>query len=463
MARITGIGKSNSYQVDMCNGPLFGQIVRFVIPLIISGLLQFFFHSTDLIVIGRLSSHRALAAVGATGALTMLMINIFIGLSVGTNVLVARYLGEQNRKDISRTVHTAITISLGGGLFLAAVGICFSKPLLTLMGTPPDILDMSALYMKIIFAGMPVQMLYNFGSAILRAMGDTTRPFYFLLTGGIINILLNLFFVIVFKWDVAGVGVATVIAQGISALLVSRVLLKMRGPCRVKLQGLHIRWKNLREMMWIGVPAGFQASCFSLSNMLIQSSINKFGSLVIAAMTASGTLEMLAHIAFNAIGQAVVSFVGQNYGGKKADRIKKSIQICLTLGILCAITIAVILLLFGGVFIGIFNTDPEVIRYGIERFRITLPLLFLCAVMEIVTGALRGLGNSVGPTVISLFCICALRVVWLFTIFRVYPTLFVLLVGYPVTWLLNVIGVSLLLRHVLKKIMPGLKDQTASV
>lgn len=452
MAKVSTISRQDAYQIDMCHGPLTGQIIRFVIPLIISGLLQLLFHSADLIVIGRLASKEALAAVGATASLTMLLINIFIGLSVGTNVLVARYLGEQNRKDISRTVHTAITISLGGGILLAAAGILLAKPMLALMGTPEEIIDMSTLYMRIYFGGMPVIMLYNFGSAILRAMGDTTRPFYFLLLGGIINVLLNLFFVIIFHWDVAGVATATVISQGVSAWLVVRVLLKMRGPCRVKLQGLHIRWKNLREMMWIGVPAGFQASCFSLSNMLIQSSINTFGSAAIAAMTASGTLETLAYIAMNAIGQAVVSFVGQNYGGKQPERVKKTIRICLILSFISSVTVSLLIWSFNRGLLGIFSTDSEVLRYGIDRLKITLPLLFVCASMEVFTGGLRGLGHSVEPTIISLFCICVLRVVWIYTLFRWDPTLDTLLIGYPVTWILNALGVLFMLRYVLKKL-----------
>ena len=270
MAKIVGMGGKKSFEIDMCHGPLWSQIIRFVIPLIISGLLQLGFHSADLIVIGRFASHRALAAVGATASLTMLLVNIFIGLSIGTNVLVARYLGKNSRKDISRTVHTAILTSLGGGTILAVVGIILAKPLLLLMGTPEDILAMSVLYMRVYFAGMPLLMLYNFGSAILRAMGDTTRPFYFLLFGGVINVLLNLFFVLIFHWDVAGVAVATAISQGISGWMILQVLQKMRGPCRFKWQNLRFKWKNMRELLWIGLPAGFQSSCFSTEISLLQ-------------------------------------------------------------------------------------------------------------------------------------------------------------------------------------------------
>ena len=451
MAKVSGFSGRDSYQVDMCHGPLLWQIIRFVIPLIISGVLQMLFHSADLIVVGRFSSHKALAAVGATASLTMLLINIFIGLSVGTNVLVARYLGEQSRKDTSRTVHTAIMTSLGGGAFLAGVGITFAKPLLQLMGTPEDILDMAALYMWIFFGGMPMVMLYNFGSAVLRAMGDTTRPFYFLLIAGIINVLFNLFFVIVCHWDVAGVATATIISQGIAGILVLRVLYKMRGPCRFKWQNLRFKWKNMRELLWIGLPAGFQASCFSLSNILIQSSINKFGSVAIAGVTAGGTLEMLSFVSHAAIGQAVVSFVGQNYGAKNFDRVKRSVTICNTLVTLWAVAVSIILLTCGRSMLAIFNTDPEVIDIGMRRFYCTLPLLFVCAVMETLTGALRGMGHSVSPTIFTLFCVCVLRVVWLYTVFLWYPTLETILISYPVTWVINTAGILWLYCRVLRK------------
>lgn len=447
----TAVNSDSKYQIDMCHGPLGWQIIRFTIPLVISGILQMLFHSADLIVIGRLASHKALAAVGATGSLTMLLINLFIGLSVGTNVLVARYLGANNRKDISRTVHTAILTSVGGGAVLALVGVLFSKTMLSWMETPDEILDMAALYMGIFFAGMPLVMLYNFGSAILRAMGDTTRPFFFLLIAGIINVLLNLFFVIVFSWDVAGVALATVISQGIAAILVLKVLYQMRGPCRFKWQNLRFKWKNMRELLWIGLPAGFQGSCFSLSNILIQSSINTFGSLAIAGVTAASTLEMLSFVCQGAIGQAVVSFVGQNYGAKNFQRIKRSIFFCLGLAVICTMLVSAALLIFGKPLLSIFNTDPEVITFGMRKFWCTLPLLFICASMEVFTGGLRGMGYSVAPTAITLFCVCALRVVWLCTVFIWFPTLEVIMISYPVTWILNAAGVGILLKWAYRK------------
>ncbi|MBE6378620.1 MAG: MATE family efflux transporter [Lentisphaerae bacterium] len=457
MAVISGISRKKSFEVDMCHGPLLSQIIRFTIPLIISGALQLCFHSADLIVIGRFASHRALAAVGATASLTMLLVNIFFGLSIGTNVLAARYLGENNRKKISRTVHTAIFTSVIGGTVLAFIGIFLSRPMLALMGTPEDIIDMSVLYMRICFAGMPCLMLYNFGSAVLRAMGDTTRPFYFLLFSGIVNVLFNLFFVIVFHWDVAGVAAATVISQAISGFLVLRVLQNTRGPCRFKWQNFRFRWENIREMLWIGLPAGFQSSCFSLSNILIQSSINTFGSAAIAGITAANTLEMICFICMGSIGQAVVSFVGQNHGGKKFSRVRDSIKICAILAVSCSIVSAIFIFSFGRPLLGIFNTDPAVIDYGMRKFCITLPLIFTCSLMEVFTGALRGLGHSVSPTVITVFFVCIMRVIWIYTIFRIYPTLEGLLISYPVTWVLNAAGVGWLLKVIMDKVVAANK------
>ncbi|MBQ4328754.1 MAG: MATE family efflux transporter [Lentisphaeria bacterium] len=457
MAGISGISRKKSFEVDMCHGPLLSQIIRFTIPLIISGALQLCFHSADLIVIGRFASHRALAAVGATASLTMLLVNIFFGLSIGTNVLAARYLGENNRKKISRTVHTAIFTSVIGGTVLAFIGIFLSRPMLALMGTPEDIIDMSVLYMRICFAGMPCLMLYNFGSAVLRAMGDTTRPFYFLLFSGIVNVLFNLFFVIVFHWDVAGVAAATVISQAISGFLVLRVLQNTRGPCRFKWQNFRFRWENIREMLWIGLPAGFQSSCFSLSNILIQSSINTFGSAAIAGITAANTLEMICFICMGSIGQAVVSFVGQNHGGKKFSRVRDSIKICAILAMACSIVSAIFIFSFGRPLLGIFNTDPAVIDYGMRKFCITLPLIFTCSLMEVFTGALRGLGHSVSPTVITVFFVCIMRVIWIYTIFRIYPTLEGLLISYPVTWVLNAAGVGWLLKVIMDKVVAANK------
>ena len=445
-------GKVDRYQMDMCRGPLLQQILTFTFPLIVSGILQLLFNAADLIVVGRFASHQALAAVGATGALTHLIINIFIGLSIGTNVLVAQNLGEQNRKDTSRTTHTAIMISLVGGTMLAVIGYLLARPMLKWMDTPADVLDKATLYMRIYFAGMPLIMLYNFGSAILRALGDTKRPCFFLIIAGIINVVLNLFFVLVFHWDVAGVATATVLSQGVAAILILGVLMKLRTPCRVKLKTLRIEWKSLRAMMWIGVPAGFQASCFSLSNLVIQSSINSFGSETVAGFTAALTWEVIGFVTAGAIGQTVVSFVGQNTGGKQYHRLRLSIRYCLLLCIGTMLLISAVLMLFAEPLLALFNTDPEVIYYGKMRFYISLPLFFTCGMMEVFTSALRGMGRSVIPAAITIFTVCISRMIYVMTIWKLFPTLEMLLALYPATWMLNAAIMAVYMKIVLKKL-----------
>ncbi len=450
--KIVGGGKPHRYQMDMCRGALLPQIITFAMPLVVSGILQLLFNAADLIVVGRFASHRALAAVGATGALTHLIINIFIGLSIGTNVLVARYIGEKDRKRTSRTTHTAVMVSLTGGVMLAVIGILMARPMLQWMDTPANILDMATLYMMIYFAGMPLIMLYNFGSAVMRAMGDTKRPFYFLIIGGIINVVLNLFFVLGFHWDVAGVATATVVSQGVSAILVLRVLVQLRDPCRVKLSNLRIEWKSLRAMMWIGIPAGFQASCFSLSNLLIQSAINSFGSEAVAGFTAAITWEVIGFVSAAAIGQTVLSFVGQNSGGRQYKRVRQSIRYCLITVTVMILFISAVLLIFPRPLLECFNKEPVVVDWGVMRYRICMPLFFFCGLMEVLTSALRGLGKPVMPTVITIFCVCVLRVVYVSTLWKMYPTMEMLLAVYPATWVLNAAILWMYLKKVMKKI-----------
>ena len=288
-----------SYEMDMCNGPLLGKILIFAVPLMLSGILQLLFNAADIIVVGRFSGSHALAAVGSTSALINLLVNVFIGLSVGTNVLIAQYYGAKDRKNISETVHTSVLISL----ILVFVGVALAKPILKLMGTPDDVLNQAVLYIRIYFLGMPVTMLYNFGAAILRAIGDTKRPLYFLSIAGVVNVVLNLIFVIAFDMGVAGVALATVISQVISAALVVRCLVCMDGICRLNLKKLHIHRDKLMRMVQIGLPAGMQGAIFSLSNVLIQSSVNSFGSVAMAGNTAAANIEGFVYNSMNAVHQ----------------------------------------------------------------------------------------------------------------------------------------------------------------
>lgn len=413
MAKRQAKGK-RSYEIDMCNGPLLGKILRFAVPLMLSGVLQLFFNAADIVVVGRFTGHTALAAVGSTGALINLLINVFIGLSIGTNVLVARYYGAQDAKQLSETVHTSVLTSLVSGVILIAVGVAFAEPLLTLMGTPEDVLGQAALYMRIYFVGMPAMMLYNFGAAILRSVGDTKRPLYFL--------------------TIAGVAIATVISQVISAGLVAICLMKTNASYRLELHKLHIYKDKFFGMMRVGLPAGMQGAVFSISNVLIQSSINSFGSTVMAGSTAAANIEGFVYTAMNAFYQTALSFTGQNMGAKKYDRVAKILRIC----ILCVTVTGVVLgcgaYLLGTPLLSIYTSDPEVIQYGLERMLIVCVPYFLCGIMDTHVGVLRGMGYSIMPMIVSLTGACALRVVWILTVFQMNRTLFMLFLSYPVTW-----------------------------
>ena len=430
----------NKYQMDMCRGPLFRQIVVFSVPLMLSGILQLLFNAADLIVIGHFASHEALAAVGATSALTMLIVNVFMGLSLGTNVLVSNYYGAKDRKNMSRTVHTAVLLSTAGGVFLALIGILLAEPLLILMATPENILPKSRLYMWIYFAGMPFIMLYNFGSAVLRAVGDTRRPLYFLMFAGLVNVLLNLFFVLVFRMDVAGVALATVISQAIASFLVLKCLTDARDACRVRFRALRIDLPILKNMMWIGLPAGIQGMFFSISNMTIQSSVNSFGSLAIAGNTAACSLEGFVYIGSVAYHQTVVSFAGQNLGGMRYDRIRKSILYCILCSSAVCIAAGYGFLLFGGPLLSIYNSDPQVIQWGMLRTKILFSTYFLCGIMDVISGALRGLRYSFMPALVTLLGVCVLRVLWVCFVFPLDPTMENLMLSYPVTWIVTALA-----------------------
>ncbi len=428
---------SGSYEMDMCNGPLLGKIIMFAVPLMLSGILQLLFNAADIVVAGRFAGNEALAAVGSTGSLINLLINVFIGLSIGTNVLVAQYYGAKRDKDVSETIHTAILTSLICGTVLIVIGISLAKIMLIWMGTPDDVLDQATLYMRIYFVGMPVMMLYNFGSAVLRAVGDTRRPLYFLLLAGAVNVVLNLFFVIVFGMGVAGVAVATVISQAISAILVLRCLMKSEGCLRVHWKSLKIHKHKLLRMIRIGVPAGMQGAIFSISNVLIQSSINSFGSLTMAGNTAASNIEGFVYNAMNAFHQTALSFTSQNLGGGKPERIKRVALLCQVLVFAVGFVMGMGAYLLGNQLLHIYSTDAQVISFGLQRMRIICTTYFFCGMMDTMVGVLRGLGYSIMPMIVSLMGSCVLRIVWVFTIFAWNPTLFVLYLSYPISWVLT--------------------------
>lgn len=429
--------QKKSFEIDMCNGPLLGKILLFAIPLMLSGILQLLFNAADIIVVGRFVGHQALAAVGSTSSLINLLVNVFIGLSVGTNVLVANYYGAKKDAQVSETVHTSVLTSLICGAILILAGLLLAGPLLTLMGTPDDVLDQATLYMRIYFAGMPVIMLYNFGSAILRAIGDTQRPLYFLLLAGVINVLLNLLFVTQFGMGVAGVALATVLSQLVSAGLIVYTLLKSEGCFRLELHRLKIHPDRLRQMIRIGLPAGMQGAIFSISNVLIQSSINSFGSVAMAGSTAAANIEGFVYTSMNALHQTALSFTSQNYGAGKLKRINKILMLCLACVSVVGLLMGNLAYLFGTQLLGIYSSDPEVISYGLIRMAYICIPYFLCGVMDVMVGSLRGLGYSIMPMLVSLTGACGFRILWIFTVFKWSRSLETLFLSYAISWFLT--------------------------
>lgn len=450
--------KKNKYEIDMCNGPLFSKILLFTLPLIASGVLQLLFNAADIVVVGRFAGNESLAAVGSCGSLINLIVNVFIGLSVGANVMVARFYGAGQKKELEEMLHTAIATALVSGVILIFVGVLVARPALTLMATPEDVIEHSVLYMRIYFVGMPVMMLYNFGSAILRAVGDTKRPLYYLLLAGVINVVLNLFFVIVFKMGVAGVAVATVISQAVSAILVLNCLIHYDGELKLDLKKLRIVPDKLFKMIRIGLPAGVQGAFFSISNMLIQSSINSFGSIVMAGNTAAGNIEGFVYTAMNALHQTAISFAGQNFGAKKYKRIAKVVVICELCVLVVGLVFGNLVYLCAGTLLQLYTTDPEVIRYGIIRLGIICTTYCLCGMMDVMVGALRGIGRSVMPMLVTLTGVCVFRVVWIFTYFNIHRSLQVLYISYPISWAVTFLVHTCCFIYVYRKTMMG-KDE----
>ncbi len=429
-----------SYEMDMCNGPILSKVLVYAFPLMLSGILQLLFNAADVIVVGRFAGSQSLAAVGSTSALINLLVNVFIGLSVGVNVLVAQYYGAKKEDDVNETVHTAVTISLVSGVFLVFVGFLLSRPLLELMGTPADVIDKSTIYMKFYFAGMPVIMLYNFGSAVLRAVGDTRRPLYYLTIAGVVNVLLNVFFVTQLHMDVAGVALATVLAQVISAGLVVRALMQSDGCLKLELKKLRIEKGKLKRIVRVGLPAGMQGAIFSISNVLIQSSVNSFGSIAMAGNTTAQNIEGFIYTAMNAVYQTNLSFTSQNYGGRKFSRINRITLTCV--GVVTVVGLILGLSCYGaGEFlVGIYSSDPEVVQYGLTRLSVFGMTYFICGIMDTMVGAIRGLGYSILPMCVSLTGACAFRIVWIYTIFQWNRTLMTLYLSYPASWIVTTIA-----------------------
>lgn len=425
------------YEIDMCNGPLFKKILLFTVPLMLSGILQLLFNAADMIVVGQWVGPDALAAVGSTGPLINLIVNVFIGLSVGANVLVARYYGGGQEKELSDMVHTAVLTSVICGVILIFVGFFVTPYALRLMAVPEDVFDQSVLYLRIYFAAMPAMMLYNFGAAILRAVGDTRRPLVFLSIAGVANVLMNLLFVIVFSMGVAGVALATAVSQVISAILVVRCLMRSEGPYKLSLKDLHITPHKFVMMARIGLPAGLQGAVFSISNVLIQSSVNSFGTDAMAGNSAAGNLEGFVYTAMNTLHQTAVSFVGQNYGAKKYKRIGTIALQCLAIVTVVGLVFGNAIYFTGNVLLKLYAKEAVVIEYGMRRLLIICCPYFLCGVMDTLVGCLRGMGRSIMPMFVSLAGACLFRVIWIYTIFEQNRSLETLYISYPISWIIT--------------------------
>ena len=454
--------RKKSYEMDMSSGPLLGKMLMFALPLMLSSILQLLFNAADIVVVGRFAGSQALAAVGSTSSLINLLVSVFNGLSIGVNVLVARYLGARDARNTHETVHTAILVSIVSGLILVVLGISLAAPLLRLMGSPEDVLPLSTLYIRIYFAGMPFTMLYNFGSAIMRSTGDTRRPLYFLAFSGVVNVVLNLILVVVFHMSVAGVAIATVTSQAISAILVFVCLLRMDGLCRVEIKQLHIYKDKLLDMFRIGLPAGVQGALFNISNVLIQSSVNSFGSIAMAGNSASANIEGFIYMGMNAIYQTALSFISQNLGAKKYKRITRVAVTSVGLVAIIGIALGAIALLFDTQLLGIYSDTSEVVTFGLKRMWIIAPTYFICGMMDVIMGCNRGLGYSIMPMIVSLAGACGFRILWIFTIFAANPTLETLYTSYPISWGLTAAAHAICFIIVKRKLDKSVKAEAQS-
>ncbi len=428
---------AKNYEIDMSQGALMGKIIRFSIPLMLTSVLQLLFNAADTVVVGRFAGSEALAAVGSTGALINLIVNLFMGFSVGANVLVARYFGSQDSKNLSEAVHTSVVVGLVGGIAVGIIGFFAAPPLLQIMGTPEDVLPKAALYTRVYFAGMPFTGMYNFGAAILRSVGDTKRPLYFLSIAGVVNVVLNLFFVITFHMNVAGVALATVISNGICAVLIFITLLKTDAAYGVRLNKLRIHKDKLVALARVGIPSGIQGMVFSFSNMTVQSAVNSFGSVIMAGNTAAANLEGFLFVALNAFHHAALAATGQSVGAGRPERVKKVLGVCATLVTVIGLAVGLMMVLFRGPLINIYSSDPEVIEVGMTRMVVMCSLYFTCGLMDMMVGCIRGMGYSVMPTIVSLLGACGVRVAWVMTIFAAFPTIGVLYAVFPISWIVS--------------------------
>ena len=447
--------RSKKFEIDMCNGPILKKMLLFALPLMCSSILQLLFNAVDVIVVGQYVGDNALAAVGSNSSLIHLFVNFFVGLSIGVNVLVSNYFGAKQERHLSETVHTAMAISVVSGVVLAIIGVIFSPAILHLIQTPEEVLPLASIYLRVYFVGMPVLMIYNFGAAILRAIGDTRRPLYYLIVAGILNVTLNLFFVIVLHWGVFGVGVATVISQVVSAGLVLRCLMKETGGIRVELKKIRFHMDKVKKIMQIGMPAGIQSILFSLSNVLIQSAVNSFGATVVAGNAAAANIEGFVYMAMNAFYQANISFTGQNMGAGKYNRLTRILMTAQGCVIVVGLLAGGACYAIGPTLLTLYTNSPDVIAAGMIRLSYVAAPYVLCGIMEVMVGSLRGMGYAIVPMIVSLIGTCGLRILWLQTIFpmerfHMIDTVYAI---YPISWVLTIVAHIVSYVDIKKKIL----------
>ena len=443
--------KKNKYEIDMCNGSIMDKLISFALPLMLSSILQLMFNAVDIIVVGRFSGSSALAAVGSTTALINIFTNLFIGISLGANVLAARYFAAGRDKEMSEAVHTAIALALLSGVLMAFIGAGASRLALQLMDTPGDVIDQSVTYMRIYFMGMPFFMLYNYGAAILRAVGDTKRPLIFLIAAGLTNVVLDLLLVIVIPLGVAGVAIGTVASQMISSLLVLRCLCKSEGSYKLRFSRLTLKWIYLKRIFQVGIPAGIQSTVINFSNALLQSSVNSFGSTAMAGYTAANNILGFLYVAVNAVTQACMSFTSQNYSVGKQKRMDRVLADCMILSVGVSVVLGVGAYVFGSRVLRIYTADPDVIRCGLEILSITTVPYFLCGIMDLIPGALRGMGHSAVPMILSVIGTVGTRILWIYGFFPQNRALHFLFISYPGSWIATILMQAVCFYFVRKK------------
>lgn len=443
----------------MCNGSIMDKLISFSLPLMLSGILQLMFNAVDIVVVGRFSGSEALAAVGSTTALINMFTNLFIGVSLGTSVLTARFYAAGRDREVSETVHTSITLALLSGILMIFVGLFFSRGALELMDTPDDVIDLSTLYMKIYFMGMPFFMLYNYGAAVLRAVGDTKRPLLFLIISGILNAGLNLFLVVVFHMGVAGVGIATVVSQMLSCVLVLICLYQTESSYQLRFSRLMLKWTYLKQIFQVGVPAGIQSTVINFSNVLLQSSVNSFGSIAMAGYTAANNILGFLYASVNSVTQACMSFTSQNYGVGKWKRMDRVLLDCMILTTGIALVLGGGSYLFGPEILKIYTDNEEVVRSGMEILSFTTVTYFLCGLMDLFPGALRGMERSGVPMILSILGTVGTRIVWIFWIFPAHRSLDILFISYPVSWILTILMQVICFWFVRKKVHESIRSR----